>query len=188
MVLDAAAAVCAVNLPWARRFTYVAWTGFPLMFGCLGAAWACGALPASLDAWGAFEPAAFVALLVGVDLAQTALHRLAHTRWRHTPLGRAHAVHHRHRRPAPEDAFDTGAADALVQLVAPVLAALRAVAPSRATAVAYGAAYSWWLLFLHSSPDVHYPRLAALGLVTPAHHHAHHAHPASRFSTLFRAL
>ena len=103
MVLDAAVAVCAVNLPWLRHFTYVAWSGLPLLFACLGLLWWAHLLPPPMYAWGRFEPGACAALVVSVDALQTAVHWLAHTRWRATALGRAHAVHHRHRAPAPED-------------------------------------------------------------------------------------
>ena len=188
MVLDAAVLVCAVNARWIAEWTYVAWTGFPLLFACLAALHACRLLPPSLDAWGGGSARSVVALALCMEALQTTVHALAHGRMRHTALGRSHAVHHRATAPTSEDAFRTGTIDALAQLVVPLVTSLWLVSPSRAAAVAYGCAYSWWLLFLHSSPRVRYPRLESLGLVTPRHHHAHHAAPATHLCVLFRVM
>jgi len=184
---DAAACILAVNAPWLVTFRYLALSGFPWMLLCLAALCAADALPASMRQPGvAWHQVASLTLCV--DVLQTACHRAAHTWLRGTVVGRSHAVHHTHVRPTPQDAFHTGLVDATFQLVAPLVAALHLVQPLRHSAIAFGCAYSWWLLFLHSSPDVDYPRLRRLRLVTPKLHHAHHRDPTVHFASVLRPL
>lgn len=123
-------------------------------------------------------PLEVLALLVLVDGLQYCAHAATHAARR-----KAHAVHHRHARPTPAVAFDTGLEDAAVQLLAPVAAAVHALAPSRVALVAFGALYSVWLQFIHG--DARVPRAVARVLVTPAYHRAHHAHPSQNLGHVF---
>ena len=162
-------------------------TGFPLAGAVLGAFWALGGLPASVYSYEttcaefAYDVAT---LFLTVDAVQTLVHWLSHTHLRHTPLGRAHAVHHRHTYPTPADAFDTGALDAVAQLLLPLVLCVHVVRPSRGSLIAFGSLFSNWLHFLHSDPSVDRSRLRSFGLVTPAHHHEHHQAPWRNFSTV----
>ena len=165
-------------------------SGFPLAGAVLGALWATSGLPASVYTYETTS-AKFVcdvgALVVAVDAVQTLVHWLSHTHLRRTPLGRAHAVHHRHVRPTPAEAFDTGALDAVAQLLVPLVACVHAVRPSRGSLAAFGVLYSNWLHFVHSDPTIDWAWLRRIGLVTPAHHHEHHRTPWRNFSTVLAA-
>jgi hypothetical protein len=185
-MIDVAAAILAANGLWIRRFRYLALSGYPLIFACLGLLWTTECLPCTLYSWGSLEYLKLVVMIILVDALQTIVHCGAHTWFKRTILGKSHAVHHVHRDPRPEDAFYTGVVDALVQLVLPLVAVLHVVRPSKVTALVYGCGNSWWLTFLHSDPSVSYPRLERLRLVTPAHHHAHHVNPTRHFSTVLR--
>lgn len=189
-MLEVVLGVASSNATWLRRFSYLAPTGFPLMFMVLGGWWVIGGFPAQVYSFST-PPARFVydlcALTVLIDLSQTMLHRLAHTRLRHTIIGRSHAVHHKHTHPKPEDAFYTGVVDALFQLIMPLLVIVHLTRPSRGALGVFGCGYSWWLNFLHS-PPAQYPRLRRLGLVTPADHQLHHREPTRNFSNILAWL
>jgi sterol desaturase/sphingolipid hydroxylase (fatty acid hydroxylase superfamily) len=116
-------------------------------------------------------PLEALALLVLVDGLQYCVHAATHAARR-----KAHAVHHRHTRPTPAVAFDTGLEDAVVQLLVPVAVAVHALAPSRAALVAFGVVYSLWLQLIHGT-SARLPRALERVLVTPAYHRAHHADP-----------
>ena len=84
-------------------------------------------VPASTVAWEA------AALTATVDALQFGVHWLTH-RCRL----RSHARHHVHTAPRVEDAFRTGPADALLQLVLPIYAALWLWRPTRLGTRAWG--------------------------------------------------
>lgn len=187
LMIDAIIFVLLVNAGWIRTYSYVAWSGYPLMFSVLGTLWYTGCLPATAyihEVAPGTVAVEFCALLVGTEAAQTTLHRLLHTSLKHTPIGRAHSRHHTHRHPEPQDAFYTGALDALVQLVVPVVALIWILRPHRLSLALFGAFYSFWLHLLHSDWDV--PALAHLGLVDPEYHRVHHRRTNVHFSNVFR--
>ena len=170
---------------WGWRSLLCPPTGFPLALLFFASAWCAGALPDRTyvlsDAHHPLLPLSEAALLLlAVDFVQLHAHRLMHT----SPLRAHHAVHHRHVRPSASVAFDTGVVDAVVQLLLPVYACIWIVRPCRLGVGMYGLAHSAWLQFIHTSPDVPYPRLARLGMVTPAYHHAHHADPTRHMAHL----
>jgi len=123
-------------------------------------------------------PLELLALLIVVDFVQYWAHALTHRLRR-----KAHAVHHRHTRPTPAVAFDTGLEDALAQVLLPVAAAVHAVDPSRVALVAFGVVYSLWLQFIHG--HVRVPRGVARFLVSPAFHRAHHVDPTKNLGHVF---
>lgn len=123
-------------------------------------------------------PLEVLALLLVVDFVQYWAHALSHRLRR-----KAHAVHHRHTRPTPAVAFDTGLEDAAAQVLLPVAAAVHAVDPSRVALVAFGIAYSLWLQFIHGHARV--PRGVARVFVSPAFHRAHHADPTKNLGHVF---
>lgn len=189
-MIEVVLAVAGTNAIWLRHFSYLAPAGLPLMFGALGVWWIVSCFPAPVYSF-ATTPVDFASdiftLTILIDLSQTMLHRLAHTRLRHTFIGRSHAVHHKHTHPKPEDAFNTGVVDAFFQLVIPLLVVVHCIRPSRGALGVFGCAYSWWLNFLHS-PPAEYPRLRWLGLVTPTDHQLHHRDPTRNFSNILAWL
>lgn len=155
-----------------------AWTGLPVGLGALLIAWHAGALPESVYPLeltsAAWKDAAALAVLV--DGMQFCIHYACHA----ANFG-AHNVHHRALRPTAADAFRTGVADALLQLVLPVYAGLLLLAPCRLGASCFGVGYGLWLQWIHC--DVAWG--APLGLlVTPDFHRTHHSHPATNFGHL----
>lgn len=142
--------------------------------------------PSMYDDDAHFRPAHVGALCFITDALQAFVHRMSHTAWKRTVLGRSHMVHHEHRNPEPQEAFYTGFVDAAVQMLLPLLFAMWVVQPSRLSAVAFGCVYSWWLLFIHSDPTVAHPTLDRLCLVTPSHHHRHHQTLETSYASMFR--
>lgn len=186
---EAVLGVLVANARWLCQATYIAPTGYPLVFGVLVSAWCAGCLPKesfSFETTLAKFGLDLALLVVATDIAQTFLHRLVHTSLRHTLVGRSHAIHHLHTDPRPEDAFCTGVADALYQLIGPLFVVMYAVRPSRGALGAFGCVYSCWLNFIHSNPNCEYPLLRRLGFVTPEYHHAHHREPKTHFSNVLR--
>lgn len=180
---DAVLLILLANVGWAHG---VAVHGFPLAFAVFAALWCTDGLPHPVYSYRT-PPLTFASdvasLLLMIDVTQTAVHVMAHTRLKHTLLGRSHRIHHERVVPTPQDAFHTGIIDALMQLVLPLVAAVHAIRPSRGALILFGALYSNWLHYLHSGTGD--PRvLRKLGLVTPAMHARHHTHPGSYMSTL----
>lgn len=180
--------VLLVNASWIRRYRYVAGSGFPLIFLVIWLCWSGGVLPTRTyvyDPVSVARVAGECLLLAALaDAVQTAVHALLHGPLRATLAGRSHGVHHLHTTPTVGDAFHTGPIDAIMFVTA-ALFAIGAVGPDRTSVTLFGAAYSWHLHFIHSSPHVEYPRLDRLRIVTPKYHHAHHSNPRAHFSSLF---
>ena len=180
--------VLTVNASWIQRYSYVAGSGFPLMFLAILLCWSGGVFPSRTYVYDPVSVAcvAWKCLLLAAltDTVQTAVHALLHGPLRATFLGRSHGVHHLHTNPRVGDAFHTGLLDATL-FVAATLFAICAVGPDRTSVTLFGAAYSWHLHFIHSSPHVDYPLLDRLRIVTPKYHDAHHKNPKMHFSSLF---
>lgn len=190
-MIEAIVCTLCLNAMWLPRPLRLRWTGFPLAFAVIAAAWLAGVLPdaAYRHEWRPRIVASRVlGLTVGADVLQTIVHRASHTCLKGSVLGRSHQIHHRARRPTPYDAFATGTFDALAQLILPVLTLIHVLRPDRTSLTAFGALYSWWLHFLHSPPAPWHRRLRAIGLLTPKDHRAHHENPSSGFANVFRAL
>ena len=182
---DVCICIILFNTNWWIHFEYLAMTGFPLTFLVLYVLWLTQCLPMSMYDTDVTVNLWHVGLLfLFMDVLQTTCHYAAHTRLRHTPVGRSHMIHHVHKNPLPQDAFFTGSVDAIFQLILPLVLSLHLVQPSKYTASLFGCFYSWWLLFIHSNADV--PWLSRLGLVTPRHHRQHHHNPSTNFSTFFK--
>jgi len=164
-------------------------SGYPLAFAAVAVAWYGSLLPTSCyeHSWeGKAVLWKSAALLLLTDLLQWAAHAAIHSRLLGRSVYEAHARHHAHVRPSPVDAFDTGHLDALVQLLLPVWASVSLVRPDRTSLVLFGAFYSHWLLFIHSSPTRFDPVLERLGLVSPSLHAEHHVRPETNLSHLVR--
>lgn len=177
--------VVLANARWTRTLRPL--VGFPLTGTALAILWHNGWLPAATYSYETTAPEFLydiAALTLALDASQTLVHWLSHTHLRNTPLGRAHAVHHRHTSPTPRDAFDTGALDAIAQLILPLVACIHAIRPSRGALILFGTLYSNWLHYIHSTPTKN-PWMESFGLVTPEHHHDHHKRPWRNFSTVF---
>lgn len=187
-MLDGILAVLISSASFARTWTRVHATGFPLMFAYLAAAWAGRWLPETVYALRDPVQVALtkaVALLLLTDFVQTCVHWAIHRRLLGARLAASHKVHHRHIVPSSEDAHDTGAHDALAQLVLPVHAALHLIRPDRLGLTLFGCAYSWWILYIHD--DRAWPcdgAFARLGLVTPRYHAAHHKDARGHFANI----
>ena len=179
-MLDVAAILFLCHAPaWGTRSFVRPWTGYPLLLGCVGVGTCLKVLPASVLEHGAPSLWHTLLLLVLVDGLQYLVHAAAHR------FALSHHVrHHRHTRPTAADAFDTGPADALVQLVVPLFVAMHVVAPNRTSLLLFGSAYAAWLQFLHTHP-VDWPSLRRIGLVTPRYHHVHHQRPRKNLSHVF---
>ena len=172
---------------WGTRSLLSPLTGFPLALLFFSSLWYARLLPDSAYALPSSSPPLRVAsdalaLLLSVDVVQMHAHRRMHRA--HSLLRSHHSVHHRHSRPTPRDAFDTGLVDALLQLLLPAYACICAVRPCRLGIGLYGLVHSSWLQFIHTSPSVPYPLLERMGLVTPAYHHAHHSDPTRHMAHL----
>ena len=178
--------IMTFNLQWWVRFTYVALSGFPFAFAVFSIIWCLQLFPMEMYTPGSVSLMHLLFLTISIDFIQSCAHRSVHTFWKGTLLGRSHMIHHIHRNPNPEDAFFTGFVDATIQLILPVFASLHIVRPSKYTAIAFGCMYSWWLLFIHSSPHIKYPRLEKLRIVTPRYHHMHHQNPTIHFSNIIQ--
>ena len=159
-------------------------TGLPTAFALIAAAWFARAFPASVYTWDCRGPPYVMlevaCLLTLTDALQYGTHRTAHRLW----YG-SHAIHHHFVRPRATDAFRTGFVDAVCQLIIPVLASVRIVAPSRIAVSLFGVLYAMWLQFIHSD----HPRclrLTSSVWVTPAYHREHHATPNRNFGHLLR--
>lgn len=158
-------------------------TGLPLGFAILAVAWRLGWLPSTVYPWvapSAHSPLVVAALATLTDAAQYGVHRLTHA-----ARSESHAVHHAHRKPTSVDAFRTGAWDAALQLMLPILCVLWAVRPSRVETTAYGVLYGLWLQYIHSD----HPRALkhrSRVWVTPAFHRRHHTHPQTNFGHVLR--
>lgn len=171
---------------WIKNFEYLALSGFPLLFIVFSIVHAVDMFPESMKS-SMFEYVnvlQLVCLFLLTEIFQTLSHFAAHTWFRHTFIGRAHAIHHTVKTPKPSDAFFTGISDSLFQLIFPILIVLHSVKPTRATAIVFGCVYSWWLLFIHSSVR-EYPFIDKLRLVSPKYHHLHHKEPTRNFSHVF---
>lgn len=163
--MDALCIVGAANaLVWGPRSLC---TGFPLAALYFGTLLLVGCLPMGRGN--------AIALAVLVDALQYASHRLLHIL-----RISSHHVHHRHTHPTPREAFDTGIADAVLQLLVPITVAVWLVRPTRSALIAYGAAYSMWLQYIHSGTTHREWRI----LVSPAAHRKHHTHPNVNFGHL----
>ena len=182
-MLDGTCAVVAGYVAWCRRLPK---DGIPLMLASLAALWYGACLPAATYVHGWPHPADVLKMALVADVLQTAVHAATHRGLLGKAAYASHMVHHRARRPRPVDAFVTGTADALLQLVLPVAASIFAVAPNRTSLVVFGVAYSQWLLFLHSPARL--PRCLRGVLVEPRCHAAHHASPNAHFANVFAFL
>lgn len=176
------AAMCVVSaLPWHAHPRELAPSGFPwllMLLAGLGGA----LLPAGAWVHGPARPARLVLFVLAADGLQWAVHRATHRRWLGDRVYRAHAVHHRARRPRAADAFRTGLLDAAVQLVLPLGCAAHLVAPNRTELLFAGWAYSSWLQYIHTdAPSAWTSRV----LAGPTHHRVHHATPDAHFAHLF---
>lgn len=183
-MLDGFVAVLLFNAHFLRRWRRVYWTGFPLAFACVAVAWTTGCLPSSVyhrSSSVALSVASAVASTILTDLLQTAVHVLSHA-----CNSASHRVHHTHRHPTPEDAFHTGATDALLQLLLPIFVAVHLTRPDRTALILYGCFYSSHLLYIHGTPRRIDRILDACGFVTPAYHRQHHRDPTSNMSTILK--
>jgi sterol desaturase/sphingolipid hydroxylase (fatty acid hydroxylase superfamily) len=176
--MDAIVAVGSVNaLAWGWRQLIRPLTGLPLAaaYVILIRAW----LPNSTFeySWDCFL-LHFVSLIVLVDAVQYAIHMLAH---KVEFLRHSHAKHHKHTSPSVEVAFETGLVDAICQVLLPVTIAIFLVHPSRTVLVAFGAAYSTWLQYIHSPLRAEISSL----LVGPRYHAIHHRYPTKNMGHVF---
>jgi len=182
---DVILVILVFNANWWIDFKYIAFTGFPLTLMLFYAIWYWNYFPTSMyrtDGISMFD----VGILLGLtDALQTFLHYGAHTFLKHTFFGKAHMIHHLYRDPVPQDAFFTGFADAVLQLILPIWLILTIVQPTKWTAAMFGCVYSWWLLFIHSDSRREYHWLEYMRIVTPKHHHKHHHNPRTNFSNIF---
>ena len=184
-MLEAVASVLLVNINWWVRFDYIATSGFPLAFFFLAVWWSFRMLPSTMyDSDDGVRVVDVCLLCFLMDMMQVCVHYSAHTFLKNTAIGNSHMLHHEHRKPTPQDAFYTGFVDATTQLMLPLWCTLHIVTPSKWTAIVFGCAYSWWLLFIHSSPERAFPLLSSMGFVTPRYHHEHHRDPTRHFSHL----
>jgi len=180
-MLDMMIAIGAPTLLWTRRPST---TGIPLLFAVFGILWSFGMFPAEMYHYGHPSAVKLVALVACTDLIQTLVHAMIHKRCFGERALRAHQVHHVHKRPTPHAAFETGAIDAVLQVIAPVYATLHVLRPDRCTAILFGLLYSQWLLYIHTGAADH----GIPFLVSPQYHAVHHTHPYKHFGHVIRVM
>lgn len=159
-------------------------TGLPTGLGVIASAWCLGALPPSVYPF-TDPPLGVVGtqtcvLVIATDAMQFVTHRLSHVM-----RSRSHSEHHKRTHPTVSDAFHTGWADALCQLMIPVLLSIWIIKPARESATAYGIFYGLWLQWIHSD-NTRALACRSRVFVTPAHHRLHHIHPHKNFGHVLR--
>lgn len=183
--------ILVVNMMWLCKYSYIAVSGYPFMFVILCSAWYCKLLPDSAFHYELSVIALVLETILLVFVAdgiQTIVHAALHKSvLKNTLLGMSHRVHHEHKTPKPEDAFYTGVLDSSI-FITGTLMSIYLVCPSRTSLTLFGCLYSWWLQFIHSSPNIDYPTLRRIGLVTPKYHHAHHINPQTNFASVIAWL
>lgn len=119
-------------------------------------------------------------LIVCIDFFQFVSHSLIHKRVFGETVHASHMRHHSYKKPTPDEAFETGVADSVLQLLIPLLFSVMIVTPDHASCILAGVVYENWLFFLHSGKAIHLPRW----IVTPSKHSEHHRRPMSNLSHL----
>ena len=120
----------------------------------------------------------FLQLTVLTDALQYISHRLAHKFWR-----KSHNLHHIHKTPKKEYAFDTGIIDAFLQLLLPITITIWIVCPSRNNLIAFGTFYSLWLRYIHTNKTTTTPM--SWLIINPAYHTIHHKQSCKNFGHIF---
>jgi len=184
IMLDTLFFVIIMNINWLYFFQYIALSGFPLLFSIFYVFWSLHIFPSSMYEYSYLNISHLLQLLIYIDILQALFHWSSHTFLKKTFIGKSHMKHHIHRNPKPQDAFYTGFFDAIFQLIVPLMITLHIVQPCRITATLFGAIYSWWLNFIHSSPSITYSYLENFCIVTPYHHYRHHQDPQTNFSNI----
>ena len=182
---EAVIAVCILTRLAFGLKSVVVRTGLPSAFGFIGLLWHLQLLPPSLYEFTAVPVSTlaieFVLLVALTDGLQYASHRVMHQM-----RVASHAVHHSRKYPAVHDAFYTGYADAVLQLLVPLVASLWIVRPSRLSTDGFGVFYGLWLQWIHSDESAALAQTSRY-LVTPSHHRLHHINPRVNFGHVLRA-
>jgi len=170
MAIDA---LICVGLPALWKTRSVPLSGIPLLALAFCIAQWYAIFPSSMDSHAWPDPCRGFVLLLCVDTLQTSVHMLTHFGYLGQTVRKQHLVHHTHTLVHPSTAFHTGILDALLQLILPLIVALRIVEPDRTTAILFGLFFSQWLIYIHTPRVV--PGLRIPGLVTPEYHQEHHS-------------
>ena len=149
-------------------------SGIPLFLMCLAFAFYFDVLPSECYEYSNLSPGSLLqmtSLVVFTDIVQCMIHILMHTKSAPRFVRHSHSIHHRVKNPTPNESFQTGIVDSLLQLLLPLYISLWVVRPCRVSAIIFGSLYSAWLVYIHSQlPDHPFPNV----LVTPSHHARHH--------------
>jgi len=144
--------------------------------GVVAGEWAAG-----VEGWTALASSLFAmvdwkvvgAQLLCVDLLMFAVHLFQHA----IPAvyKRTHKPHHKHVFPTLFDGFSGHFVDTVMLILVPLYATANLIPSNAATYMAFGSAYSSYLLLIHSEqPHLWDPLFRLLGIVTSGDHSVHH--------------
>ena len=194
-MLDAVVGVGTVGVYWlgAHSWREIPLSGYPLAGILIAIAWFSCMFPPECYEYApsmhdTFSNSVLSALMTTcvADFVQFWVHMATHRKLLGERLYAAHAIHHTHTHPTPINAFHTGVADAVAQLMLPLFLAVWVVRPDRSGLLLFGMAYSHWLTFLHSAPNASRDAiLHRMGLVSPSRHARHHTHPRESYAHVF---
>jgi sterol desaturase/sphingolipid hydroxylase (fatty acid hydroxylase superfamily) len=121
-------------------------------------------------------------LLVFVDLVQFCVHSATHKKVIGRRVYSSHMLHHAHKSPSPDTAFETGILDSVLQLVFPVWLGVWTVGPDYSACCLASFIYSNWLLYIHTGEGG--TRFSSWIFISPEKHAKHHSNPSSYLSHL----
>lgn len=165
------------SICWGVESLYKPLTGLPLAFLFTGSLWSFNLLPLETYKHGSISYYKTLEISIILDFLQYLFHNLAHKVWT-----ASHAIHHTKTNPTHKDAFYTGTADAIYQLLVPLYITICFARPNKSTIIFFGFLYSNWLKFIHTSVKIDLGPI----FITPSYHLIHHKNPSKNFGHIYK--